>query len=350
MKPAACILALALVALVAACSEARDPTEPCDACEVRIHPVGILDPASDAFHGRELARRGYDFAICARCHGEAFDGGAAKVSCLKCHQAGPTACVTCHRDGPTTNAHLAHKAKGLACATCHVVPASWDAPGHIVGDITPKPEVVLTTGTWDGATCTNASCHGTARPRWDTASTGACGTCHGIPPASHVRSDCATCHPATAPHVDGVVQIGTQPGCNGCHDQSSGAHQAHLTGRTRLAAPIACATCHVVPTTIASVGHIDSIGPAEVVAAVGWDHDAQTCANTCHGPAHPPWTSMGEVICGSCHGIPPATAAHVTATSLSTCTTCHPRTVDGFGGIIINNGSSEHIDGDVDLQ
>jgi hypothetical protein len=34
--------------------------------------------------------------------------------------------------------------------------------------------------------------------------------------------------------------------------------------------------------------------------------------------------------------------------TLSTCVTCHPGTVDAFGNIVVNNGTSEHIDGNVD--
>ena len=36
--------------------------------------------------------------------------------------------------------------------------------------------------------------------------------------------------------------------------------------------------------------------------------------------------------------------------TLQTCATCHPGTVDAFGNIIVTNGTSEHINGVVDLQ
>jgi hypothetical protein len=82
----------------------------------RIHPPGILEPASDAFHGRELARRGWDLALCAKCHGEDFAGGAARVSCRECHADGPDACATCHRADTETAAHRAHREAGVGCA------------------------------------------------------------------------------------------------------------------------------------------------------------------------------------------------------------------------------------------
>src|SRR5688572_25392936 len=98
---------VAVLAIVA-CSAER--SRPDGAATEGIHPEGISDPASDDFHGRELARRGWDLALCAKCHGDDFAGGAANVSCKNCHEAGPDACATCHRDGPTTGAHVTHRA------------------------------------------------------------------------------------------------------------------------------------------------------------------------------------------------------------------------------------------------
>lgn len=86
---------LVAITVLASCAEPRASVEACTTdCTVGIHPAGILDPDSAAFHGRELARRGWDFALCASCHGADFAGGAAQVSCLDCHAAGPTACTT----------------------------------------------------------------------------------------------------------------------------------------------------------------------------------------------------------------------------------------------------------------
>ena len=384
-----------IIVATTACAEHRATPEPCAGdCTERVHPIGILDVTSDAFHGKELARRDWDFALCATCHGDRLDGGAAGVSCLACHREGPTACVTCHGQGPTSGAHGAHAASSLTCNECHVVPERWDAEGHLLrggvadarpaeitfgarANATPVPADRRGPPSWDGATCTNVYCHGDVlhagggsapQPRWDApAPTGGCDRCHASPPPSHARIDCATCHPASAPHIDGEVQLGRVDGCSGCHGSAAspapptdlggntfttalgvGAHQAHLQGASRLAAPIPCATCHLVPASTAAPGHLDTPAPAEVNAALGWDRDAQTCAQSCHGPARPRWTSTGEVSCGSCHGIPPADASHTPDLQVSSCATCHPLTVDTFGNIIVTNGGSRHIDGVVD--
>jgi predicted CxxxxCH...CXXCH cytochrome family protein len=391
---------LAVALLLASCADPRVLSERCDGgdCAVTVHAPGILDPSSPSFHVNLLKQTNWDFAQCASCHGADFSGGTSGVSCLSCHAAGPTACVTCHGSGPASNAHPAHAGASVACGECHVVPATWDQDGHILHDgvaITAPAQVTFATRaaatldpadrggppSWDGATCTNVYCHGavlhdgggaTPAPRWaDPAPPGGCTQCHGAPPptASHARSDCATCHPPGAPHIDGVVEVGRTPGCSGCHGSTSspappadlsgnqfttalgvGAHQAHLQARSRISAPIPCTACHVVPAAVDSPGHIDSPLPV-VNASLGWDRTARTCASAyCHGGSRPVWTASGQVSCGSCHGIPPADASHSPAMTLASCASCHPGTVDAFGNIIVTNQASKHINGVVDLQ
>lgn len=386
------MLALALATL-AGCASERD--RPDGDPGSGIHGAGVLDPASPEFHGRELEAHGWDLGLCASCHGDDFAGGAAGVGCTACHTRGPDACDTCHAERPTTGAHANH-VEPVACASCHRVPVRWDDDGHVrragVADL-PPAEVELTglaAVTLDPAdragppafvnnTCQNVYCHGAVlgpaggvatAPTWvETPAPAACDSCHGAPPPGHASSDCATCHPSGARHVDGVIDLGAGlPGCSACHGSAGsaapprdlsgatlttalgvGAHQAHLQGTHLLAPPIACAACHVVPATVTAPGHIDSPQPAEVVAALGWDRTTATCATAaCHGTAQPVWTSMGEVFCGSCHGIPPATPAHAPDLPLTACAGCHPATVDGFGNILITGGVSAHMDGDVD--
>jgi hypothetical protein len=104
-----------------------------------------------------------------------------------------------------------------------------------------------------------------------------------------------------------------------------------------------------VPASIDSPGHIDS-PTTRVDPSLGWDRVTQTCASAwCHQVARPVWTSNGQVTCGSCHGIPPNDAAHSPAMTLASCASCHPGTVDAFGNILVANGTSEHINGVVDL-
>ena len=387
----------ALVAMLAplACSEERALQSACGdeagvPCSQGIHPDGFDDPASNEFHGAELRRRDYDFALCASCHGDDLDGGASGVSCRTCHEDGPTSCSTCHDEEPATGSHDAHLGGGpmerrWECAECHTVPDRWDAPGHIVdadGRLDPAPaEVVLARGgacDASAGTCTGG-CHLDAEPRWTRPGQGeaACGSCHGTPPpAPHAPQErCATCHPTgDASHIDGELDVGG--GCTGCHGEDGdpapprdltgdtlvaalgvGAHQAHLDAPRRLRGPLACADCHDVPATRDAPGHIDSALPAEVALVGGgaWDRAAATCDSWCHGDAAPVWTVDGgeQVACGTCHGVPPADADHAPDLEIDDCAGCHPDTVDAFGNVILTGApgseTSQHMDGEVDV-
>jgi predicted CxxxxCH...CXXCH cytochrome family protein len=367
------VKAVAVMLVLVACSEERVLSQPCEGydCLATIHERGISDEDSANFHGKVLARSNWDLDTCAGCHGDDFAGGTSGVSCINCHEEGPTACATCHRPGDESASHALHRGAQLSCAECHRVPERWDAAGHIVDDA-PPAEVAFgalagagvdRTGppTWDGTSCANVYCHGGAmpagggseqRPIWNASASGACGSCHAAPPPSHARNDCATCHPNGAPHVDGTLQIGRSNDCSGCHGGPSssapptdlagnmfttaigvGAHQAHLQAPSGLRGPIACATCHAVPPTLTAVGHLDA-APAEVEASIGWNRGTQTCTTWCHGVARPAWTSHGEVVCGSCHAAPPIDANHNAQMTITTCVNCH--------------APSKHINGVVD--
>jgi predicted CxxxxCH...CXXCH cytochrome family protein len=294
----------------------------------RVHDPGILNPADPGFHGALLATRSFDFALCASCHGADFAGGTSAASCVGCHAEGPTTCATCHADLSTRGAHGAHLTspaldRPTACDGCHVVPASWDAPGHLFdadGHVDPPPaEVVLgalasrdvvpprrtAPARFDAATgtCSGVYCHGgtlgeatatRTSPSWRGGPAEAeCGACHGAPPANHVSADCRGCHPDSldasvrltgAGHLDGHLDLGGGDGtCFACHGDASspapprdlsghdrpqalgvGAHRSHVEGTARLADPIACAECHQMPTALGSPGHVDSAAPAEV--------------------------------------------------------------------------------------
>jgi predicted CxxxxCH...CXXCH cytochrome family protein len=390
----------------------------CDVAYFRspLHPGGILDPGSADFHGAALASSGWDFALCASCHGQDFTGGAAGVPCTDCHAEGPTACSTCHRDVPASGAHAAHAGLGplgraWTCDECHVTPARWDAPGHLPGvlghldDDPPGAEVVFgafARRSLSGAPlepryepasgrCTDVFCHGGSfgdaaatrvDPVWAAGQGQAdCGACHGLPPASHAPGSaadgCEGCHPMEpAQHIDGALVIGRSPDCSGCHGSAAssapprdlagneatsalgvGAHRSHLQAPRGLRGPVPCTDCHDVPAEVDSPGHIDSAAPAEVEAALGWDRDQARCSTSwCHGQSAPSWTAVGQdqAVCGACHGVPPADANHEPGMNLTSCSGCHPRTVDAFGNIL-RTGSpgaehSEHIDGSPDLS
>jgi predicted CxxxxCH...CXXCH cytochrome family protein len=309
---------------------------------VTVHPAGWADPSSASFHGKDLERRGWSFAVCQSCHGTDYKGSENAPSCFTCHTNGPTACDTCHANPPTTGAHTAHLARGQQCSDCHVVPATWDAPGHILDEnrqpIPPPARVTLgalanrdvtpprRTGpaSYAAGRCTSVYCHGGVlgdpaasdnQPLWTGGpAEAACGTCHGRPPASHAQSECTMCHPTTVAadgslsshHIDGVIDVGDGSGpCTGCHgnaqspapprglhgeqlttDLAVGAHRVHLVGGV-LRGPIACSECHLVPTAVGDPGHIDSALPAALVfgplatadgATPTWDRTTATCS------------------------------------------------------------------------
>jgi predicted CxxxxCH...CXXCH cytochrome family protein len=373
-------------------------------------------------------------ASCTTCHTEGPD------ACTTCHRAelrarGSHAAHLTGGDGPLSFSD---------CSACHVVPTAYDSPGHLfAADGTPDPPPAdvtfgsLAAQTHDPAhragpptyvyetgTCQNVYCHGDVlgdgnaeltRPGWfDGSGQAACGACHGLPPSSHhpAQVQCQLCHQRVAGpdqtiatralHVDGVVQVGrAEAGCASCHGSTAnaappvdllgnqstdfvtvGAHQAHVLGVSRLRGPMACAECHLEPTSIDSPGHVDTPLPAEVFPGGGafgglasargaipsWNRETGRCADVyCHGGGAlnadgsagvnrtPQWTRVrqGEAACGSCHGIPPTSGIHDPSWTLGTCSGCHSNTVDEFGNIIVTGPagaqSSRHINGEVDV-
>jgi hypothetical protein len=156
-----------------------------------------------------------------------------------------------------------------------------------------------------------------------------------------------------------------------------GAHSAHVNG-TAIAAPIACAECHVTPTDALSAGHVDG-GTATVtfgpIASGGgatplWTRGTATCATSyCHGTYQgtfdyffydtwytatyrstggaPQWTD-GPMTCTSCHGNPPNlnTWHNHGAAGGANCDLCHPDA--NAAGTAITNPAL-HVNGVVDL-
>jgi predicted CxxxxCH...CXXCH cytochrome family protein len=314
---------------------------------------------------------------CAACHGR--DGVAAPPFGTKGETDTTARAVGAHRahlDGGTL-------APPVACGACHAVPTAMD---HLDGAVQVAPAAGWSSGT---LTCTNA-CHGAGRaggvnqaPLWTRVdgTQDACGSCHGAPPPPpHVQNPaCGSCHegyaglgvvPAgwtgsplgvnLATHIDGDVDLKPLT-CTSCHGtavnaappvatrgetattaRAVGAHQAHVQGGA-LGAPVACATCHAVPTAML---HAD--GAAQVLLP-GWDPITGSCASTyCHGSFPggnvanaPSWTVVdgSQVACGSCHGVP--AAPH---TSSPACGNCHP----GYTASSVN--AATHVDGDVDVK
>ncbi len=375
----------------------RCPTEA--ACAT-VHPPGIADPMSPDFHGILIESLGWDLGKCAHCHGEDFAGGTSGKSCLRCHEQGVSACTTCHGQPPETGAHLAHANKKLDCSACHVKPVLYTDAGHLFaenGSVIDTPRITfgalanasLHAGDrseppeWKNGACSGVYCHGdtfrdtnaiVTRPLWNGgAANAACGTCHGLPPSNHTRSNCVECHARVtdasrrlvgdALHVDGKVSLGDDSGtCLACHPSPGGAHAAHTGALHRLRPPLGCTECHVPPAEVSSPGHIDHDGPATVFPA-GWtglgatggatpafDASTSTCSNVyCHGTSsRPDWNGgSSAAACGACHGIPPLNAAHTSSIGLADCHLCHPSTIDATGSLIVG-ATSTHLDGVID--
>jgi predicted CxxxxCH...CXXCH cytochrome family protein len=144
---------------------------------------------------------------------------------------------------------------------------------------------------------------------------------------------------------------------SGALDTSSvavGAHQQHLSPAPTWHRKVECGDCHVVPTDVASTGHIDGDNTAEVIfSAVAkasmWN--GSTCTTGCHGAAawggtkvSPAWTLVDgtQSMCGSCHGAPPPPPHPAEAN----CATCHPTMEEGS---LTFRDPASHINGVVDL-
>jgi predicted CxxxxCH...CXXCH cytochrome family protein len=232
---------------------------------------------------------------------------------------------------------------------------------------------------WDPQSqrCTNTYCHGPTSPPWTTSTPIACSGCHGAPPPDHARwqrvasdpSTCTACHPspASATHIDGTVNV-TVTDCATCHGSNGhsnppvslggstdpttrgvGAHAAHLdpSAPNRIANPLLCNDCHLVPTAVVQVGHFDAPS-AQVRFPFGGTYDATnaTCSVWCHfdKTPGPRWTddTGAATHCDSCHAFPPVLTRQGTphpsvAGELSACLRCHVY------------GVSTHVNGVVDF-
>jgi predicted CxxxxCH...CXXCH cytochrome family protein len=384
-----------------------------------VHDPSIIDPRSAGFHGTILRASHWSQMLdpsspdaCGRCHDGAptrpagiTEGDLGAPSCTSCHDqpGGALACPTCHgsgdkayppRDpcffpGDVGGAHTAHvesspeRAGGVPCSTCHPVPGSpviGGLHGNGIVEVAFDPTVVPGAATYDRSTGACAVyCHaqgGTkASVTWtEAAFPVSCQDCHLSPPAGHYTGPCSGCHAEANAngtalsggplHLNGKVDLGDGSGlCGACHGTgdspwpSTAAHPAHQN--PTLTEPLACASCHLVPTTILDPVHLD--GTVHVTfsglalsrgAAPVWN--GSQCTNVaCHGAnladpaAAPAWadTSGAEAQCGACHGIPPS--EHTTATDCSR-SDCHGSevTLDPNGAPLISaSGKALHIDG-----
>jgi hypothetical protein len=256
----------------------------------------------DGRHTQYVRQTLFPLDQCQVCHGTSYAGGPiTDISCLTsgCHvdaagaQKSPEACNTCHGQFrapesdviatappasvagdtssalPAVGAHAAHLTYGrdlqsVKCAECHLLPAVWNASGHIdptpaeivfndslgrkvTGGGTNVPAPVYDPGP---ATCSGTYCHGNwafressapieyafayadsvirggveggvPSPVWTGGSsqTGCGTTCHTLPPRGHLLSG---------------------PTCNGCHTGVADANNnildqtLHINGKANV--------------------------------------------------------------------------------------------------------------------
>jgi predicted CxxxxCH...CXXCH cytochrome family protein len=330
--------------------------------------------------------------------------------CTTCHagQDGPLGCATCHSanakgfpprdrcffpgdlDEHTHAAHVESRlvSSGVACATCHPTPNAGAPMHRLEGthadgaiEVWLPQDIPGVDAHYDPATKTcTARCHlqpGGARPSpvWGDAAKMTCGDCHGAPPPGHPSGVCNRCHLepnaagtaiALSPklHMNGVVDLGDGSGtCGACHGHgddpwpTTGAHAAHAAPTN--APPVPCATCHVVPTSLAHhpVGGAASVRLVGLAAGGGraatYDPTTKTCANVyCHelpGAATPkPRWDEGPAPgkCGGCHSVPPP-PPHSTSFGCGF-GACHAGSVEGL--VFTVPGAAHHVDGHIDLE
>ena len=171
----------------------------------------------------------------------------------------------------------------------------------------------------------------------------ACNTCHG----NKLNDASIFSNWAPPTGLGGTDQIS---------DPGVGVHQSHVLPPNNMSKPIECKTCHVVPTSLYSPGHLDNEAEtrAEVVFSSPatsdssepvYNPDDNTCRATyCHGDGVAKWTEVGGWNdCDDCHGTPPG-GDHPQWPTLAMCKNCHGEVIDGNGDIIAPN---LHVNGSV---
>jgi predicted CxxxxCH...CXXCH cytochrome family protein len=392
-----------------------------------VHTPDIINPRAPGFHGKLLSQDHWaqmldpnDPNACGGCHegtpapvpGVQFPAPGAP-SCTSCHDqpGGVLACSTCHgsgsvsypprdlcffpQDAKTAGPHAAHvepseeRTAGFGCDTCHPVPGKDVISGlHANGivEVIFDKSVIGPEASFDPTTgqC-SVTCHNLGglrpNPRWVVSTPMGCNDCHRSPPPDHYPGSCTNCHAeanangtALTPgplHLDGRVELGNGNGtCGACHGTgsspwpSTAAHPSHEN--PTITEPIACTSCHVVPSSIYSPGHLDGVvtiqfaGLATARGAMPTWNGSACNGVACHGanlpspPAVVPvWTdtSGAAARCGACHGIPP-TVSHTASTDCGR-SDCHGGEVGETAmGVpfITTAGLALHIDGIIETN
>ncbi|HEY8076651.1 MAG TPA: CxxxxCH/CxxCH domain-containing protein [Labilithrix sp.] len=399
-------------ALPPATPEHSNPALACSTC----HGAGydaVAQTVNKQTHINGIIEVNSASMTCSSCHGDSAGTRVAIAGADPQLKASPP--LGTHGETLTSTLavgmHQGHLDTGTfgaptACAECHTVPIS---NSHSNGVVDMAFGALSKTGgvspAWNaaGASCSSTYCHGNfsggsaAAPTW-TSGTVSCTSCHGNPPATPPHSNpalaCSLCHGTgystttvnLTTHMNGVVNV-DQAGltCTSCHGTAGrtgvagsdpkqaaappvgthgetatssvvvGAHQAHLNQTTLRATPIACNTCHFVPTSnLHSDGVIQvTFGGLSLTGGATPTWNGTGCASTyCHGnfsdafgsgtKTYVPSFTAGAETCTSCHGDAPNTGKHGTHNG-ETCGNCH-----GTGYTKTAPNLSLHINGVID--
>jgi hypothetical protein len=301
---------------------------------VHQNKTDINNPASAYYHGLYLVTKKLKMSDCNQCHGSNYSGGIASTACTKCHTT-----ISAHKNGISD-------------------PASQNFHGKFVSGLN-----------WNMTDC--KVCHG-ANYSGKVASP-SCNTCHKNPSGPEA---CNTCHG----NFSNLTLIAPPNDLSGNTDSKFagvGSHTAHLSG-AKSGPIVQCSVCHIIPTSFSAAGHIDNTPRAELVfkpisvyeiGGASYDFATNKCTNNyCHGGFafakansqyqfaytadkiegnnfQPIWNKVDgtQMVCGSCHGLPPK--GHM-ASDLKSCATCHPGVVDQYGKII---DAKKHMDGKINV-
>lgn len=255
------------------------------------------------------------------CHGTlspAWDGSSPDP------QGDGNSCNNCHDYPPGNGAHPAHVAAGFGdCRICHelttsdgvsitAIPLHANASNDVsFDDGYDLGASALGAGDYDSPTHScSIYCHGdgqgvTSTPDWDLPASGACGTCHGNPPAGSVHNI----------HIADLA--GPQLGCETCHPvgSSDGSHDQHYNGEINLGGGggSGCEPCH---------GHDNDYeyAPGQFSSGAGTAISHSTHTENDSDDAHGP-----NIPCATCHdtGNYPLLADGKTLAETSMCDSCH---------------------------
>jgi predicted CxxxxCH...CXXCH cytochrome family protein len=323
--------------------------------------------------------------------------GAHTVHLTGTALAEPIVCTQCHNgqfdvtlEGPLASANGAQGSFNATTMTCSNVYCHSGGPELVIGGGTMTEPVWIPPSTIACGSCHALPGAGAATP-WHpvVAPNVQCGICHpgypttGVNKPIHVNgklelthadmlTNCQACHgdstrviPLGAPAVLLAAPPLDRAGSSDTRQVGVGAHQAHLLpGTGAVSNAIACTECHAIPTDLTHVGPTAST-PASFQwgtlatakgAAATFDLASATCTNYCHGATltggaitSPDWTEVNgtQARCGTCHGDPPTSGAHVEHASPNwygiSCGVCHP--VGYSPGVVGPAVISLHVNG-----